>query len=294
MNFPRLSFFVRIIAASLVVDKGFAEPSAGKAKVGSPTPLAASSSSPQNEPTLDLPKVTVNSSRLEDFPLMPKTELKGGGLAPSEPPVHLFFPGRAYSDSITKGYATVCIELDEKGQAIDYLLVSYTEKYFGDALMRNAKDTKYSPLLYKGVAVPSRFNFGYEFRPELTVAMNSFAAGQHRLLEVGGGRPPFKFQPAIEEELDNRLEYVRQAVPYFPDGYTPTGEKSDWVMVTLYIDETGKVRAPNVESASSPLLIRNAIKAVHYWQFKPPTIKGKPVLVYAAFAVNFRRVGIDP
>jgi TonB family protein len=236
---------------------------------------------------LQLPKVTVNGARLSDYPRIPLADLSGGGLAPTEPPVSLFFPGRAYSDGIPKGFATVCVELDDKGNAIDYLLVAYTEKYFGDALLRNARDTKYSPLLFKGVAIPSRFNFGYEFRPEFTVAMNNFGAMENRLLQVRGGRPDFKYQPVTEEALDTRLEYVRQAVPYFPDGYVSTGEKADWVVVSFYVDEQGQVRVPNVDSASSPLLVRNALKAVHYWQFKPPTVKGKPALVYAAFAVSF-------
>jgi Gram-negative bacterial TonB protein C-terminal len=233
----------------------------------------------------------VSAPRLSDYPMIHPKDLKGGGLSPKEPPVDLFYPGRAYSDSIIKGYATVGIELDEKGNAVDYLLIAYTEKYFGDALMRNAKRTIYSPLLYKGVAVPSRLNFGYQFRPQFNMTMTSFDAITHRQLEIQGGRPPFKFQPVAEEKLDNRLEYVRQAVPNFPAGYTPTGGKEDWVMVTLYVDEQGNVRVPRVESASSPLLIGNAIKAVHYWQFKPPTVKGQPVLVYAAFALNFAQAG---
>lgn len=143
--------------------------------------LAGTTASPGSPATgteepLQLSKITVNGARLTDFPLIPKTELSGGGLAPSEPPVRIFFPGKAYSDGIPRGYASVAVELDIKGRAVDYLLAAYTEKYFGDALLREAKDTKYSPLLFKGVAVPARFNFGYEFRQELTVPMSSFAA----------------------------------------------------------------------------------------------------------------------
>jgi len=246
---------------------------------------------PAAEETVQLPKMTVNSARFEDYPPISGKDLSGGGLAPSEPPVSLFFPGKAYSDAIPKGYATVCVELDEKGNATDYLLVAYTEKYFGEALLRNAKDTRYSPLIFKGVAVPSRFNFGYEFRPQFTVAMNSFNAMEHRLLEVAGGEPEFKYHPVTEATLDNRLEPLRQALPYFPDGYVPAGGKADSVMVTLYIDEQGHVRVPRVDSAVSPLLVKNALKAVHYWQFKPPTVKGQPALVYAAFAVNFVPAG---
>jgi len=67
------------------------------------------------------------------------------------------------------------------------------------------------------------------------------------------------------------------------------GGKGDWVVVSLYIDEEGRVRAPRVDSSPSPLLVRNALLASHYWQFKPPTVKGRPALVYAGLRGEFRR-----
>lgn len=257
-----------------------------------PALFAGTTASPASPATgveepLQLSKITVNGARLTDFPPIPKAELSGGGLAPSEPPVRIFYPGKAYSEGIPKGYASVAVELDVKGRAGDYLLAAYTEKYFGDALLREAKDTKYSPLLYKGVAVPSRFNFGYEFRQELTVPMSSFGAFRNRLLEVSGGRPAFKYQPVMKDDLDSPLEFIRQSVPVYPDGFTPMGGKPDSVMVSFFVDEEGRVRIPNVDSASSPLLIPNAIKAVRYWQFKPPLRKGKPALAFAAYALSF-------
>ena len=241
------------------------------------------------EAPLQLSKVTVNGARLTDFPPIPKAELSGGGVAPSEPQVRIFYPGKAYSEGIPRGYASVAVELDVKGHAVDYLLAAYTEKYFGDALLREAKDTKYSPLVYKGVAVPSRFNFGYEFRQELTVPMSSFTAFRNRLLEVSGGQPPFKYQPVMKDDLDSPLEFLRQSVPVYPDGFTPAAGKPDSVMVSFFVDEEGRVRIPNVDSATSPLLIPNAIKAVRYWQFKPPLRKGKPALVFTAYALSFMR-----
>lgn len=236
---------------------------------------------------LVLPDMLVNSARLEDYPLIPKSELKGGGLAPSEPPVYLMFPGRAYADGVPKGQATVCIELDEQGHATDYLLVAYTEQYFGEALLEEAKITQYSPLMFRGVAVPTRFDLGYKFKPEFTVPLNGFDAVQRRQLLIRGDRPEFKYYPVTETVLDSRLERVREAVPHWPAGYTPAAGREEWVMVTCYIDETGRVRVPRVESSPSPLLVANALQAVRFWRFKPPTVKGKPVLVYAAFAVGF-------
>lgn len=282
MNFKRHPFVAGLIASLLLSLTGVAQKQ-GEPSNTNPPPLTPA----QNDPTLELPKVSVNSARLADFPPLPKAELRGGGLGLHEPPVRLQYPGSAYAQSIPKGNATVCVELDDKGNPVDYLLVSYTEKYFGDALLRNAKRSSYSALRYKGMAIPYRFNFGYEFRPEFTVAMNSFDAITRRQLEIHGGRPPFKYHAVMEEELDNRLECVRQALPYFPDGYTPKGNREDTVLISFYVDEQGNVRIPSVDSASSPLLVQNAFKAIHYWQFKPPTVKGKPALVYVAYAVNF-------
>src|SRR5258708_27693422 len=104
---------------------------------------------------------------------------------------------------------------------------------------------------------------------------------------VHGGRPDFKYQPVTEDALGNRLEYARQAVPHFPAGYTPAGGKADWVVVSLYIDEEGHVRIPSVDSASSPLLVRNALLAVPQLQFQPPTLTGEPALVDAALPLEF-------
>lgn len=239
------------------------------------------------EAPVDLPTVTVNGARLADYPPIARADLKGGGLAATEPPVRLFFPGSAYAAGVPKGLATVCVGLDEKGNATDFLLVAYTEKYFGEALLRAAQDTKYDALLFKGVAVRSRFNFGYVFKPDFSVPMSSFDAIERRQLQIQGGQPAFKYHPVTEAMLDDRLENIRQAVPHYPAGYTPAGDKGDWVVVSLYIDEEGRVRVPRVDSASSPLLVRNALLAVQHWQFKPATVGGKPALVYAAFAVSF-------
>ena len=278
------SAFLGLAASFLLMTAAMAQGTTPTAE-GSPSANAPLPVEPG--PAVQLPKLTVIRGRLADFPLIAKGELSGGGLAPSEPPANLQFPGVAYSAGISKGYAAVCVELDEKGNATDFLLVAYTEKYFGEALLRHAREAKYSPLLFQGVPVPSRFDFSYEFRPEFSIGLSSFEAVKNRQKQISGDRPEYKLLPVIEEELDNRLEHVRQAVPYFPDGYVPAGGKRDWVLVSLYIDEEGQVRVPRVESASSSLLVGNALKAVRYWQFKPPTAKGKPVIVFAAFAVNF-------
>jgi len=66
-----------------------------------------------------------------------------------------------------QGLATVCIELDEKGNATDYCL-AYTESISARRCCAPPRH-EVCPAPVKGVAVPSRFNFGYEFTPDFSV-----------------------------------------------------------------------------------------------------------------------------
>jgi hypothetical protein len=274
--YPLLVAFVFLARVALAQEKAAPRPSPAH-----PGPRETA------DEVMVLPDMEVNSGRLGDYPFIDRNDISGGGLAPGEPPINIMYPGKAFTQGVPVGLAKVCIGLDEKGEATDYLLMAYTERYFGEALLAAVKATKFRPYLFKGVPIPSRYEYSYRFLPDFAVPLSGFDAIESRELMIHGGRPEFKYRPVTEAALDSRLERVRAAVPHFPPGYAPTGGKADWVMVTLYIDEEGKVRVPRVESASSPLLVRNALLAVSYWRFKPPTVKGKPVLVYAAFAVNF-------
>lgn len=238
-------------------------------------------------PVTVLPAMTVHGESLANYPLFPKADVRPPGFGASEPPLDLFFPGKAMAAGVTQGMATVSVMLDANGTATDYLIVRYTQPYFGEALVQAAHRQKFTPRKVKGVAVPARFNFEYRFVPGTAVALSGFGAAQERLDEVHGG-PQFLYEPHVERDIDGGgLALTESTVAYIPDGFQPTAGKPIRVLVTFYVDEAGRVRMPTVESAPSPLLIPNAIKAVSHWVFKPPTLKGKPVLVFAIWTVGF-------
>lgn len=236
---------------------------------------------------VELPDMVVTSGRLGDYHLIDKEDISGGGLAPGEPPIQVMYPGKAYAEGIPVGVAKVCIGLDENGEVTDYLLAGYSERYFGEALLAAVKATKFRPYRFKGVAIPSRYEYSYRFVADVSVPLSGFDAIQRRELLIRGGRPEIKYLAVTEAALDRRLERVREAVPHFPKDYVPQGGTADSVMVSLYVDEEGRVRVPRVESAASPALVRNALLAVRYWRFKPPTVKGQPALVFVLYAVPF-------
>ena len=248
---------------------------------------AASEAGAAASPVTVLPKMTVAEEMVKAIPLFPRKDVAKADFSDNSAPIDLFYPGEAYSEGVTQGEATVGVMLDEKGNATDYLLISYTKKYFGDALMREAHLQLINPRKVKGVAVPGRFNFGHRFVPTIVIEMTSFNAIEERDSEIEGG-PRAIYEPHLEREIDNgALERTRATVAFIPDGYQPPPGKPVKAFVSFYVDEKGHVRLPNVEGASSPLLVPNAIKAIEHWQFKPPTLKGKPVLVFAIWTVSF-------
>lgn len=271
--------FARILAgcaALLLSAAGFAQ---------SPTP--APTAAPDQDGIVLLPRMTVVGQSLNEFPLFPKADVTPPDFSGTAGPSDLFYPSRANYEGIFEGKATVGVMLDDKGNPTDYLVIRYTEKYFGESLLREAHEQQFAPRKVKGVAVPGRFEFGYRFVPNFTIAMNSFNAIEQRALEIEGG-PRFVYEPHPEGGIDGgKLEFKTATVPFIPDGVEVPKGKTLQALVTFFVDETGHVRLPSVESAESPLLIPNAIKAVSHWVFKPPTLAGKPVLVFTGRSVAF-------
>lgn len=234
-----------------------------------------------------LPQMTVPGESLKDFQLFSRSELTPPQFSEKSAPMDLFYPGQAYADGIGEGNAVVGVMLDADGRATDYLVLMYTQKYFGDALLREAHDQQYAPRRVKGVAVPGRFSFSYKFTPQYVLFMNAFKAIQERDTEIEGG-PRYLYAPHVEADIDGGgLVPTKSAVAFIPDGFEAPKGKTVKVFVSFYVDEQGHVRLPSVDSAASPLLIPNAIKAVEHWEFKPPTLRGKPVLVFATWSVRF-------
>jgi outer membrane biosynthesis protein TonB len=248
---------------------------------------AAESGSAAGGAIVILPKMTVVEQLLRDYPPFPKAEVVSPNFSDKSAPIDMLYPGQAYNEGVSEGNATVGVMLDAYGHPTDFLLIRYTKKYFGDALMREARRQEFKPRVVKGVAVPGRFNFGTRFTPTAVMQMTSFNAIEERNIEIEGG-PRAIYEPHLESEIDGGgLVFTHSTVALIPDGFDAPKGKTVKAFVSFYVDELGHVRLPNVEGAVSTLLIPNAVKAVQHWEFEPPKLKGKPVLVFALWSVSF-------
>lgn len=228
-----------------------------------------------------LPRVLADDGK-NAFPPISKKEYQPPTLGPHEPELQVDYPGAATAKSITKGNAMVDVLVGADGKFIDALDVGYSNKAFGNALREKAKTLDYAPAKFRGVAIPARLVMSYQFESHSGISKNAMDEAAQK----------FNSDSAItmavaEDKLDAPLEYTDLALPRLPVGYKTKGDEKVRVFVTFFVDEEGKVRVPNVESAAAPELVAGAIRAIQLWTFKPGLVKGKPVVAYAGRAVPF-------
>ncbi len=242
----------------------------------------------QEEP-YKMPDLQVVAGSLKDVRLPTKDELAPADFLGDNTFMHVAFPGRAVYEGVPEGNATVGVMLDREGKPVDFLLLRYTESFFGDALLEQARKQQYAPRRLLGVAVPGTFNFTYYFRPLGNVStFSGFDAGKERNRKVGGNQK-YSYEPHREADLDHgQLEPTRVAIPILPPALVEREGPAPKVLVSFYVDEQGRVRLPNVESVAAAELVTGALAAVQQWAFKPPVIKGTGVLVYAMRVLTFR------
>jgi hypothetical protein len=225
----------------------------------------------------------LGASAADAFPPLSKRDYQPAALGPREPELRVDFPGGATARGLPKGSAVVAVLVDADGKPAEFQLIGYTDKAFGAALLEHARTRAYQPAKFKGVAVPGRLDLGYRFESP-NAALNPMEASRQRFNQAGGA---LAYAAVPEAKLDHPLEFTNVALPRLPAGYDPHGRSRVAVSVTFYVNESGQVSVPTVQSADSAALFTPAIASVRQWSFKPPTIGGKPALVFAGRAVVF-------
>ncbi len=211
-------------------------------------------------------------------------EFSPAGLGPHEPDLKAEFPGSAATHGISRGSATVSVFINADNRATDFLVVNYTNAAFGTALLETVKTCQFHAAKLKGTAVAGRCDFTYRFETSRAIL---YASDASNLKGDKISEPALIYNAVSESKLDKALVFSNAVLPLMPEDFKPRDAKPVKVFVTFFIDEEGRVRIPNVESAVSPLLIPDALRAVLQWSFAPPQVKGKPVLVFTGRLVRF-------
>jgi len=97
-------------------------------------------------------------------------------------------------------------------------------------------------------------------------------------------------------ELSDRSEVhippkaLEQVPPVYPEKLIKTGNVGK-VVIKFVVDESGRVRNPEVVTATHPAFERPAIAALIQWKFAPGTIGGRPVQTRMQLPISFAMDG---
>lgn len=212
----------------------------------------------------------------EEFPPFKESEFQAAGLAANETSLQVDFPTAAIARGVTTGRATVSVLIDADGQPLDFLVTMQTDPAFGQALLEKLQTRTFQPAKLRGRPIPARCGFSYQFETQSASTTSSFSATSLR-------NPQSKLKPfseaVAEARLDRRLELIGGNAPTLPPGVALPGNKPVKVLVSFFVDETGQVRVPQVESAPAPELVAPVVAALSTWTCKPPVAGRKPALV---------------
>ncbi len=211
------------------------------------------------------------------------SDLKPLRLLHGDPPV---FPHDMVQLGVREGEVRIAFSVDVDGNVDDCLAIAYTHPEFARVSIGALKRWRFEPARFRGepIAAVSELTVTFEMRGTVVVSLTSsesIAAMMYALTQDHD-----EYRPRTLKELDRIPTPIATPSPAFPARLAKMGT-SGHVTVSFFIDETGAVRLPSVDSTDDAELGACAIGALRNWKFEPPTCRGRPVLVRATQRFNF-------
>lgn len=204
-------------------------------------------------------------------------------VAPFEVTIEPDYPLKLRNQGLLEGTASAILVVSREGELLDYLLIEASHVLFGEALMKVIPEWKFSPPLQNGQPVNAarRINVNFDSSGAI-ISTFGFDAFIHRHPGFAAAlRDPLRHQVVPSRNLDAPPKAVIKVEPTAPPADSLEG-RTQRVVFTFFIDETGRVRIPvPVESAGPPVdefLLDSVHNALVQWQFTPPTLDGRPVI----------------
>jgi TonB family protein len=192
------------------------------------------------------------------------------------------FPADLVAIGVKSGAATVAVAIDDRGNLTDYLVTGYTNPGFAAHAVVALKKWKFQAAQIRGRPRNSKADLSFDFQVQGVVVVSLTAGAFDELLrtQIDG---PHSYHACTLAQLDHIPTPTKIVKPAY-DPSVAGSKHGGKVSVEFYIDETGRVRMPSVDLETNEAyedLAATAIAAVAQWQFDPPTVKGRPVLVVA-------------
>lgn len=202
-----------------------------------------------------------------------------------DPVVTPLMPAALQQSGAIDARVVVVVNVSDEGKLTDNLVIGYTHRELVQPVTEALKSWHFQPARQDGVAVPAQVTLTITFDREGSVVsyigldlINSYVE------RITGTK--LEYRPSRTQELDRAPVRINTVSPKYALEALKQGVRGK-VQVHFYIDETGKVRMPAVESSNHPYLAEIAVAAVKEWTFEPVTSRGTPVLIEAQQEFTF-------
>ncbi len=214
--------------------------------------------------------------------LLPSAERQSVKIFQTVTPV---FPRELPELGFLQGEARVAIAIDETGKLTDWLVVGYSHRRFAEESVDAIKQWTFEPARVQGKPVSVQTELLISFETSgVVISCDAGTTIQRYTNLLFKGREAY--QPCTMKEID-RIPTPKNAVsPVYAEELAKQGVHGT-VVVEFFIDETGTLRMPAIQSADYDQLASLAVAAMQQWKFEPPTRRGVPVLVRAKQVFHF-------
>ncbi len=192
---------------------------------------------------------------------------------------------RANFEPVKEGELHMVVDINEDGTVADYIITRAYHESMVKAVNRVVNEWTFYPATKDGEPIPIVIALIFDFSKRGTslvegniseIYLNSITHLHEDVVPVR------KFTEL--DRLPEPLNIVRPVI----SRDIPEDQRTGEVVVSFFIDETGKVRIPIIEEYHGHRgLADAAYNAILQWKFKPPTVKGDPVIVRVKQPFNF-------
>ncbi len=193
------------------------------------------------------------------------------------------FPESLKSQGYSQGQVSMLLELHFDGELRDWIVTSATHRAFAEAIERVIQDWEFAPPKRNGKPISLVVPIKVNFRATGDVVSFNASSGLNHNMSMRNGYNSFdSIKIAKVDKLDRFPEPVYVVEPKVSRSLIRKSQDSYGVF-KFFIDTEGRVRLPHVDHVRGGevdvRLLEAAQDALEEWEFNPPTVKGRKVVV---------------
>ncbi len=203
------------------------------------------------------------------------------------------FPESLRSQGYSHGKVQMLLELHFDGELRDWIVTYASHRDFAESIERVIHEWEFGPPKRKGKPISLVMPIEINFRASGDIVNFNATDGLNHMMSSTYGFSSFdQIKIADVDMLDNFPEPIHVVHPKVPNSLVRKSDGSYGVF-KFFIDTEGRVRLPHVDHIRGGevdvRLLEAAQDALEEWEFAPPTVKGKKVIVELKQPFHFRR-----